>query len=343
MSVYALAGMALSLAIGGWIGRRGLDRAVVAALGALFIGTLLGLVAPGSGGTMLASRALEGVGFAFAAIAGPAIALERAAPRHLGLVTGVIAGWIPVGQLLATALARLFLALELWQGPWMVSLALTAAMAAWHVRSRSGSRRQGIAITAAARASTPLAWPALVIGATIFMLWSSQYFAFMTWLPVYLVDVGELTDAAAALAYALPVATLLATNVVTGVALRRRARLGPLLAVGLAAQAGAWFAMPLAGGTAGAAALLVFYGIGAGITPTCLFALPAALAAGDPARGFAVLMTGRNVGVLAGPLALAWIADVDWELAVPAFGGAGAVAAVAGIWVAARLAAASRA
>jgi hypothetical protein len=45
-------------------------------------------------------------------------------------------------------------------------------------------------------------------------------------------------------------------------------------------------------------------------------------------------MTGRNIGVLAGPLLLAEISAADWTAAVPVFGGTGAIAALAGIWLA---------
>ncbi len=338
MSVYALAGIGLSLAVGRWIGRRGPRIAVWAALAGLFAGASIGLLAPESGQAMLAGRAVEGVGFAFAAIAGPAIALASASPRHSGLVIGAIAAWIPTGQLAATAMARLSLAADWWQGPWIAALAATALMAVWHARRRD--RHQAASEATASRPGSTAAfpWPAMAVGAGVFMLWSGQYFAFMTWLPLYLVDVGGLAGPAAALAYALPVATLLACNLLTGLALRRRDRLGPLLVVGLAAQAVVWLAVPLAGGTAGAVALLLFYGIGAGITPTCLFALPGALAGANAARGFSVLMTGRNIGVFAGPLLLAWISSADWAVAVPVFGGTGAMAVLAGLWVARRLA-----
>src|SRR3546814_9213581 len=60
---------------------------------------------------------------------------------------------------------------------------------------------------------------------------------------------------------------------------------------------------------------LAFYGITACIAPTCLFARPAQLVAspGETARAFGVTMSGRNLGVLSGPLLLA--------LAVEASGG----------------------
>ena len=68
----------------------------------------------------------------------------------------------------------------------------------------------------------------LIAAASIFLLWSMQYFAYMTWLPQYLVEVMGLDNMGATAAYALPVAVLLGFNIVTGVpAGRRRAARSP--------------------------------------------------------------------------------------------------------------------
>lgn len=69
--------------------------------------------------------------------------------------------------------------------------------------------------------------------------------------------------------------------------------------------------------------LLMFWGVGAGITPTCLFGLPTTIAP-DPAqrpRAFGIVLTGRNLGVLIGPLLLGGILTLtgDWTFASPLF------------------------
>ena len=54
------------------------------------------------------------------------------------------------------------------------------------------------------------------------------------------------------------------------------------------------------------------YGIGAGVTPTCLFQLPHAIARGAAgASSFGVVMTGRNIGVFTGPLLLAFLIGAE--------------------------------
>jgi hypothetical protein len=96
----------------------------------------------------------------------------------------------------------------------------------------------------------------LYLVASIFLLWSMQYFAFMTWLPQYLVEVMALSPAAASAAYALPVAVLLGFNIVTGLALGRGLPLGPTLVVALISQALVWWLRPFSQGPVGGVASL---------------------------------------------------------------------------------------
>jgi len=150
-----------------------------------------------------------------------------------------------------------------------------------------------------------------VLAGAIFLLWSGQYFAFMTWLTQYLTSVLALGHAASVLAYLLPVVVLLAFNLLTGWALRHGLKLIAALVIALISQALVWFAQPWLSGTAGIVGLIV-YGIGAGITPTCLFQLPHAIARSTAgASFFGIVMTGRNIGVFMGPLLLAFLIGAD--------------------------------
>jgi predicted MFS family arabinose efflux permease len=151
----------------------------------------------------------------------------------------------------------------------------------------------------------------LILAGTIFLLWSGQYFAFMTWLTQYLTSVLSLGRTASVLAYLVPVVVLLAFNLLTGWALRHRLALIPALVAALVSQALVWLAQPWLSGSTGIVGLIV-YGIGAGITPTCLFQLPHAIARGAAgASSFGIVMTGRNIGVFLGPLLLAALIGAD--------------------------------
>jgi hypothetical protein len=149
----------------------------------------------------------------------------------------------------------------------------------------------------------------LTLVACIFGLWSCQYFGYMTWLPQYLVDVHGLAVHGALLSYVVPVTLVAVFNVVVGVLLRAGVALGALMSGAIATQMLVWLAMPITGSDWSGVLSLVIYGIGAGIVPGCLFAAPnAILGAGrGTAAAFGILMAGRNLGVLVGPVLIALV------------------------------------
>lgn len=349
MSVYALAGLLLSLPLGRLAERRGAYAPVMGAFALMLLGGALALAVPESGAVMFAGRAVEGIAAAALAIVGPVLAQRHAAARHLPLVIGLTAAWIPVGQLSAVLLAPAALAAGGWPALWLIGLALTAALAGLVQRLHSGGRvalgprrppPAGAAAEAQAPGLTARERTSVALAAAVFMLWTCQYFAFMTWLPQLLVEVHGLGITGALWGYALPVAFVLAFTVVGGALLRAGVPIAPLFAGAMAAQAAVWWVLPSASGAGGLAALAV-YGAAGGIVPTCLFAMPSAIVGAERgmARTFGVIMTGRNVGVLAGPVLLAQVfsATGGWEAGGPLLGGLTAAALVLTLVLAARL------
>lgn len=330
MSIYAVAGLLLSFGFSRRIERSGWRRPLLGALAVMACGNALALLWPSSGWIMLGARTLEGIGFAVLAIIGPTLANRQAHARHLPLVIGATAAWIPIGQLAAAFLAPQALALQGWQSLWLLGLLGCLLFGLWSLRlpqeeeSRNPSRR-----AAEHGAGTPdpaerRARRLLYLAAGLFFLWAGQYFAYMTWLPEYLVSVQGLDLSDALLGYSLPVSLLIVFTLVTGLMLRLGVPLGPLLVGSIALQVGVWWLIPVSlEGWRGIASLVV-YGIGAGITPTCLFAMPSVAAgrARAAASAFGIIMTGRNLGVLSGPILLAEVLRVSgsWDLASPVFG-----------------------
>lgn len=343
MSVYALAGLLLSLYAGRLVERRGAVPPVCMAMAFMLIGTLLALGAPAQGWIMLLGRGLEGVGFAMLAVCGPVIATASAAPRQVPLVAGLAAMWIPVGQLSATALAPPALALYGWTLLWWAGAAGCVAFTVWTLRMRHDPA------LAPPRASSVVVQStlsrrergALAIAAVIFGVWSGQYFAFMTWMPQFLVEVHRLDVSNALVGYVVPVMLVLVFNVATGAALRAGVPLGAMMAGGLAAQAAAWWCLPFAGAGWLGVSLLVVYGTSAGVVPACLFGTPGAVtrAPERTAAAFGTIMTGRNLGVLIGPVLLAQIVKStgDWNGTWPVFGALTTFAFVLGVALARRL------
>jgi MFS family permease len=315
MSIYALIGLMVSQPLGRWLqgdgrhadGRLGRGLAFAGLVTAL--GGALALIWPDSSILFLAGRGLEGLGFAVCAIAGPAIAAQAAAPRDLPLVTGMLAGWIPMGQIVGAVIAAQF---PDWRILWWLGIALALGLVVLGRRSHAALTRKATAEDALTARQKKLLW----LGGSIFLMWSGQYFAFMTWLTSYLEVRYGLTLRESVGAYLLPVVVLLGFNVLTGWAIGKGLPLLRALILGLASQALVWMAAPFAEGWIGIA-LLLLYGIGAGIVPTCLFQVPHRIVGGAARAGaFGIVMAARNIGVFVGPLVLGVLVKgpEDWPL-----------------------------
>jgi hypothetical protein len=335
MSVFALAGLALSAAVGRGISGGHAGRLVAAALLAIAAGGVVGLAWPQAGTAMLFARALEGIGYAILAVAGAVIADGHAAPRHRGMVMALYAAWIPAGQLTAVAVA---LPTDAdWQALWALSLFAAVLLAAWAWRL---GKVVPEAVGKTAKDDTP-ASPARLLAirgaALLFTLWSIQYMAYMTWLPSFLVAAHELSIGAVVLGYGVSPAIVLICNQIGGALLGRGVPLAKLMLPALAVQAATWLLVPATGADWSGLLSLVAYGASTGFTTVCLFALPSQLAGPglDLARGFGVLMAGRNLGVLAGPLALPPLLLLvgDWSAIGPVFGVVTLAALGLGVWL----------
>ena len=360
MSVYAVAGLLLSMAFGRLLAHRGPLAPTLGALGLSVLGNLLILWLPENGWLVLLGRGLEGIGFAFMAICGHLLASANASVRNQPLVIGLMAAWIPIGQLTAMLLAPVAFAGMGWQLLWVVAVLGSCSLAAWAfglrrnpalapLGARDGERdsesetaqdrapdikASGADFWGDRRCDAPQAdrhgrYLHAVVG---------QYFAYMTWLPQYLVEVYGLSVSMAVFGNMVPVAVLIPTTVATGWFLRAGVPIGPLLACGIATQAAIWWLVPVTGGGLAGALSLTAYGLASGVCPACLFAMPGVIVgrgrAAAPALG--ILMTGRNLGVLAGPMLLgqAFKLTGAWDLAAPIFGTVTTVALGLGIYLA---------
>ncbi|WP_299395486.1 MFS transporter [Pelagibius sp.] len=344
MSVYAVLGIALSLWIGRRVEARGPLNLILLALPLMAGGTLVSLAAPQLGGVVLLGRALEGAAFAILAVAGPVLATSLVSERHRNLVVGLVAAWMPAGQLLAAVLAPFALATTGWTGLWLASVAMALGLIvwAWHLRGKgsmaagpAGAQTQAAAPGAGGPPRAP--WTrgqkqALWLTAGVFMLWSGQYLAYMTWLPEYLVGALGLTVEEALWVYLIPIVLVGIFNVLSGLVLRRGLAVERLLLGAVTVQALLWWLLPVSSSGLAGLLSLCLYGITAGIVPTCLFTLPteAVRNTGQRARAFGSVMTGRNLGVFLGPLLLAQLVkwSGDWVASSPAFAVLTSLAAV---------------
>jgi MFS family permease len=329
MSIYAAAGLLLSVPAGRILVRRGPRGLLVTAFALFVTGNLLALAVPASGAAMLGSRLLEGLGFAIAAVVGAVVTVSSASLRHRPVAVALWSTWIPAGQVIGTLLAIPSVSLGQWQPLWWASFLSTLALAAWGHRLRAAgspalaSPEPGPTRGAAAPLAEQDRRGPLLVAAILFGLWSGQYITYVTWLPQYLVEAHGFAPGAAARAYLIPSVLVIVFNLIAGALLHAGARLSLLLPGSIAVQAAVWLLVPFTRSTAQGLASLAAYGVSAGITATCIFALPGALFGAAASRGFAALMAGRNVGVLIGPVLLAQAVAVagTWRPVPPLFGG----------------------
>src|SRR3546814_11192528 len=79
------------------------------------------------------------------------------------------------------------------------------------------------------------------------MLWSGQYLAYMTWLPLYLVEEQGLPVESAIGGYLIPVALVGVFNLTTGYLLQRGWRAQRLLCGAVTVQAAVWWLLTVTG------------------------------------------------------------------------------------------------
>ena len=328
MSVYAVAGIAFSMHLGTAMQRHGAGPFLAAAFALFAVGNLTTVLLPESGAVVLFGRALEGVGFIILAILCSVFANLSISPRHLPISAALVATWIPAGQLLAILVAPTVLARDAWVPLWWLSLAATLGTALWawllHRSGRVPFRLElPTQVTGGGGEPTGREWISLALSASTFMLWTVQMFAFLTWTPEFLVAEFGLTPAEAAEIYLGPVLLVLFGNLVGALILGTRIPLPALMVTVLVGQSFFWWHLPKAGANPGTLAVVLIYGLLAGITPTCLFAAPATIlgTARASGRAFGLLHLGRSVGVLIGPvlMAAAFQGLGSWTATAPIF------------------------
>lgn len=334
ISVYALLGLLLSLRLGGIMQRRGMTVLLGVAFSLFAVAAALMMIWPAIGWLFLSARALEGIAFAILAIAGPAICTANAGLRGLALAAALIATWIPLGALIANFLTAVLVDWAGWRSLWAIGIAATGVMAVWTVWIRRDPtvRFGGDGGGTSDRGATPRTdgrrWRAMALAAGLFTLWSVQMFAYLTWLPDYLVQNHGHAPRMAALVFMVPVAVLTVFNLVAIPILRAGVPVAILLAVAVGIQSGFWLLLPWLGPLSAAIGGLFIFAAAAGIAPTCLFAMPGTIFGVDRAggRAFGALMTGRNLGVLCGPLLTGAIVELagGWKPVPLVLGAVGA-------------------
>ncbi|MDI9647366.1 MFS transporter [Burkholderia cenocepacia] len=329
MSVFPFVGVFGGIAAGLLVRRWGDRRLLVTGLVILGLSSVAGAWA-GSFALLLATRFAEGLGFVIVVVAAPAV-LNRVTPsERRNFAFGLWSTFMPAGMALSMLVGPL---LGGWRNGWLAAAALTLVAAAAvpvttsaDAPSRQATTRIGPALrTVLASRSTTL----LALG---FATYNVQFFAVMTFLPVFLMQRLGVAVGAAGLISAAIVAACVIGNLTAGSLLSRGARPGIVMAatsVAIGAAGAGLF------GAATPAPLAVALGFAfsamAGMLPATILACAPGSAPSPSLAPLSIgwVVQGNYLGQVIGPLtigaivgAFGWSGGIGLMLAAAAVGAA---------------------
>lgn len=351
LALVQLAGMTLGLPAGLLIQRYGPRRSMLAGLLVLSLASALGGAAPGTS-WLLASRALEGLGFLCVVLPAPGLLRTLVPAGRLSRALGAWGAYMPLGAALAMLVGPWVMAQAggaagwriLW---WLLSaLSVVLAMLLYHFIPQDPVGPRGVASrlpsAAAPVSSGGLALMRLTLRsrgvwlvALCFSMYSGQWLAVVGFLPSIYAQAG-FAPATTAWLTAVAVAVNIIGNLAAGRLLHRRVPAFALLVAGFAAMGtGALLAFGMdASPWLRYLAVLVFSMLG-GLIPGTLFSLAVRLAPSAATVPTTVgwMQQWSALGQFCGPPLVAWVAaqagDWRWTWTVT---GACALAGVSLAW-----------
>ncbi len=327
LSLVQLAGMVLGLAVGLAADGLGLRRSMLSGLLLLSLASLLGGWARDAY-TLLALRAVEGLGFLLVSMPAPSLIRHLVDPQRMSVMLGLWGTYMPLGTALALLCGPLVIALSGWELWWWGLAVLTLGMA-WWVWRVVPSDRLRTPPPASVVVSTQRAWtlrlsqtlsaPGPWLVALSFAVYSGQWLAVIGFLPTIYAQAGVAGGVSAVLT-ALVAAVNMVGNIASGRLLGRGVRPQGLLYTGFAVMGLgtllAFFVWPLAAEGAGLPvtvrflAVLIFSMVG-GMIPGTLFSLAVRLAPGEGTVSTTVgwMQQWASLGQFVGPPLVAWVAS----------------------------------
>ena len=234
--VGAVFGVAGGLLIDRW----GARRMIYAGGAVMGLASLAGGFAE-SGPLLLATRIVEGFGFATLTVAAPKLIAAATRIEVRRLAVGAWGTYMPVGMALSLVIATVLLGSIGWRGLWFLNAGLImlyllafgwrTAPRRWHPLQGDSTADDGASGRAARPAPGPwkfgagaratLARPGPWLFGACFVLFSIQWLALMTWLPTFLIETQGRSLAGAALFTAL-IVSFTGLGVVAGASLLHR-------------------------------------------------------------------------------------------------------------------------
>ncbi|NWF57291.1 MAG: MFS transporter [Syntrophaceae bacterium] len=333
LSIFNLIGLLLGSIAGALSDAFGHRRLLLIGLSLQAMGSLLGSLAPAAA-LLLATRAVEGLGFLAIVVAAPAMVAQVSKPGDIRIALSIWSCFLPAGAsfiMFTVPLASVGLG---WRELWGVNFLILALYALWllkgtaHLpRQDKGPRRRLKQVWLDLRLTATSPGPVLL--GTIFATYTLQWLAVMGFLPTLLVEEFGLSPGRASVFTAIMVAMNVPGNLMGGWLLHRGIRRWKLIAFASIVM-GACSVAIYSGGLAFAAryaACLTFSLIGGLLPASTLGAAP--LYAPTPrhvATTNGLIMQGGQMGQVIGPPVLALIVSMGggWKSAPWLLAGAAA-------------------
>ncbi|MFC5521277.1 CynX/NimT family MFS transporter [Polaromonas jejuensis] len=323
LSLVQLAGMTLGLLTGLAVQRIGLRHSMVAGLLLLGGASALGGLAHGAA-WLLATRALEGLGFLWVVLPAPGLVRQLVPQERLAGMLGVWGAYMPLGASAALLLGPWVMVLGApewgWRVWWWLLSALAGLLAAlllWRVPADRSSRSSHTGAMASGENPTPkkllgltLRSPAAWLMALTFAMYSGQWLAVVGFLPSIYVQAG-VASAATAWLTALAAGVNILGNLAGGRLLGRGVQPFRLLLAGFLAMAlGATLAFGVQAPPSLQYAGVLLFSVMGGLIPATLFSLAIRLAPSSDTVSTTVgwIQQWSALGQFAGPPLVAWVA-----------------------------------
>jgi MFS family permease len=340
LSMVQLAGMALGLLVGLVADRFGPRRVMQIGLLLLALASALGSLAH-QVQWLLASRALEGLGFLLSVLPAPALLRQRVAhPPTLSKALGWWGAYMPLGTAIALLAGAALIGAVGWRGAWQVlaGVSLVALVVlTWSVPPPRVSHAYAAHAPLGPRLRRTLSAPGPWLVALGFFLYSGQWLAVIGFLPTVYQQAGYIGGEVAVLT-ALAAAVNIIGNVMAGRLLAKGVGPGRLMSFAYGVM-GTGAVLAFAGDVpplVAYLAVLLFSGVG-GLIPGTLFGVSVRLAPDDDTVSTTVgwMQQLSALGQFIGPPAVAWLASTvgNWHWTGIATG----ACSLLGLWVAARV------
>ena len=287
-------------------------------LGLLFLsaGSIFGALSIGAN-TLLASRAVEGIGFIVATVVGPGLIRRHAPFRRVNLAVGCWSAYQGTATFVGLIASAYFLQVGTWQAWWWVMAAVSLVPIPLVLRMVPKDQPAGAggAKAAAGRIGITARSPKVWLAGVVFGCYTVQWMAVVGFLPTLYGDSG-LSGTHAGVLSAVVGGLNGVGAIITGMLLQRGAPARALLflsfvlmaAAGLLTFAVDW--SPVPGGLAWQVACVGFFSLSGAMIPATMTRMAVDLApeGGSAPAAMGLMQQIYNVGNFTGPMIVAWLA-----------------------------------